>query len=341
MTPLPARFPADRNAGLLFPSATDNGRVGNVLQADLAASQNDIVLDSDHVDLPHLLGAAPVDGCSRCSNLAGPVGAEEVGRVRNTNGPGHPPFHGRKRRSDRCRRLNKSAVRTAVHKPVRLVVALVDLEADNNPLWGRLFVIDTDEPGESGRRIVIDLHVSDLRFRLQATRYLRSARSITSAGVCTRRVMAGMGNTEVDPHEDHYRKLERMYLSAPLNDFYRPAIHVEGGRSEITIPVKEELFHAASAVHGSVYFKMLDDAAWFAVNSLLNDEFVLTTTFTVYLTRPVSSGSLRSAGYVVNEGRTRWIAEAVAYDGDDREIGRGSGSFVKSGRTLGPDLGYE
>lgn len=150
-----------------------------------------------------------------------------------------------------------------------------------------------------------------------------------------------MESTEVDPHEDHFRKLERMYLSAPLNDFYRPTIHVDRGRSEITVPVKEELFHAAGAVHGSVYFKMLDDAAWFAVNSLLTDEFVFTTTFTVYLTRPVSTGSLRSVGQVVNEGRTRWIAEAVAYDSEDREVARGSGSFVKSGRDLGPDLGYE
>ena len=149
-----------------------------------------------------------------------------------------------------------------------------------------------------------------------------------------------MDEPEADPNELHYRKLERMYLSAPLNDFYRPTIRVGRGRSEISIPVKEALFHAAGAVHGSVYFKMLDDAAWFAVNSLLTDEFVLTTTFTVYFTRPVSSGAIRSVGCVVNEARSRWIAEAVAYDAEEREIGRGSGSFVKSGRKLGPDLGY-
>jgi uncharacterized protein (TIGR00369 family) len=150
-----------------------------------------------------------------------------------------------------------------------------------------------------------------------------------------------MDTTETESREGHYRKLERMYLTAPLNDFYRPTIRVDRGRSEITVPVTEALFHAAGAVHGSVYFKMLDDAAWFAVNSLVADEFVLTTTFTVYLTRPISSGILRSVGNVVNEGRTRWIAEAVVYDAEDREIGRGSGAFAKSGRKLGPDIGYE
>jgi acyl-coenzyme A thioesterase PaaI-like protein len=34
--------------------------------------------------------------------------------------------------------------------------------------------------------------------------------------------------------------------------------------------------HSIHAVHGSVYFKALDDAAFFAVNSLVEDVFVLT-----------------------------------------------------------------
>ena len=142
------------------------------------------------------------------------------------------------------------------------------------------------------------------------------------------------------PNSEHFRKLERMYLSAPLNDFYLPTIHVEHGRAEITTPVKKSLFHAAGAVHGSVSFKMLDDAAWFAVNSLVDDVFVLTTSFTVYLTAPVSSGTLRSVGRVVSIGRTLWIAEAIAFDDDDREIARGSGTFVEGRQALGPAVGY-
>jgi len=143
-----------------------------------------------------------------------------------------------------------------------------------------------------------------------------------------------------DADPGHYRKLERMYLSAPLNDFYEPTIVIERARATITIDVLKALFHAAGAVHGSVYFKMLDDAAWFAVNSLLTDVFVLTTSFTTYLTRPVASGTIRSIGEVVNEGRTQWIAQAVAFDGEDREIARGSGTFVKSRNPLAPDIGY-
>lgn len=131
-----------------------------------------------------------------------------------------------------------------------------------------------------------------------------------------------------------------MYLSAPINDFFRPAIEIERGRAVITNPVRRELFHAAGAVHGSAYFKVLDDAAWFAVNSLVTDVFVLTTMFTTYLTRPVTSGTLTAVGEVVNEGRTQWLAEAIVYDDEDREVGRGSGTFVRSRSPLTPEIGY-
>jgi acyl-coenzyme A thioesterase PaaI-like protein len=89
---------------------------------------------------------------------------------------------------------------------------------------------------------------------------------------------------------DHFRRLERMYASAPINAYFAPHLTVSEGRAEVSIPVRPEFFHAAHAVHGSVYFKALDDAAFFAVNSLVNDVFVLTVTYNVYLTRPVTSG---------------------------------------------------
>lgn len=143
-----------------------------------------------------------------------------------------------------------------------------------------------------------------------------------------------------EQNDGHYRKLERMYLSAPINGFFRPTIEIEKGRAVIANPVREELFHAAGAVHGSTYFKVLDDAAWFAVNSLVTDVFVLTTTFTTYLTRPVTSGTLTAIGEVVNEGRTQWLAQSVVYDDQNREVGRGSGTFVKSRSPLTPEIGY-
>src|SRR5438132_132473 len=63
-------------------------------------------------------------------------------------------------------------------------------------------------------------------------------------------------------NEEHFRKLERMYQSAPINRYFAPVLRISEGSAQLTIPVKTDFFHAAHAVHGSVYFKALDDAAF-------------------------------------------------------------------------------
>ncbi|MGB2427754.1 MAG: PaaI family thioesterase, partial [Alteromonas sp.] len=74
------------------------------------------------------------------------------------------------------------------------------------------------------------------------------------------------------------------------NSTFKPTMTVEEGKATISIVLSENYHHSAGGVHGSVYFKMLDDAAFFAANSLETDVFVLTTSFTTYITRPVASG---------------------------------------------------
>ncbi|MDY0362481.1 MAG: PaaI family thioesterase, partial [Desulforegulaceae bacterium] len=83
-------------------------------------------------------------------------------------------------------------------------------------------------------------------------------------------------------------------------------------------------------VHGSVIFKMLDDSAYFAANSLEHEYFLVTTAFTTYITRPVSTGFIKAYGTVVNKNKSQFISEAVLYDSEENEIARGSGVFVRS-----------
>lgn len=138
----------------------------------------------------------------------------------------------------------------------------------------------------------------------------------------------------------HYKNLERMYLSSPINDFYGATISISDSYAEIEIVVKKELFHAAQAVHGSVYFKLLDDSAFFAANSLEKDVFVLTSSFNTYLTRPISSGKMKAIGKVVSINRSQFIAESIVYNSEDKEIARGSGIFVRSKILLSSVSGY-
>ena len=140
--------------------------------------------------------------------------------------------------------------------------------------------------------------------------------------------------------EQHYRQLESMYQAAPINEFYKPVMVVAEGQATISIQTDERHHHSAGGMHGSVYFKMLDDAAWFACNSLETDVFVLTTSFTTYITRPISEGKITAIGKVVNKNNSQWIAESVLYNEEGKELARGNGIFVRSKVPLDKAQGY-
>ena len=129
---------------------------------------------------------------------------------------------------------------------------------------------------------------------------------------------------------DHFAKLERAYLAAPVNEPLQPTIHISSGRSEIRMAVQESFFHAAAAVHGSYYFKLLDDGCFFAANSMVEDFFVLTASFNIQMMRPVDRGTLIAVGEVTKPGKNILFAEGILRDDENREIARGSGVFVKS-----------
>lgn len=143
------------------------------------------------------------------------------------------------------------------------------------------------------------------------------------------------------PSEEHFRKLERMYLKIAFNKYFQPTIHIREGEADIVFPVKPEFFHAAHAVHGAVYFKALDDATFFAANSLVEDVFVLTVSFTIYFTRPVSQGEMRARGKVTYASKRLFIAEGEIVDSNGNTISRGSGTFMPSKQPLSPEIGYE
>ncbi|PIE74857.1 MAG: thioesterase [Deltaproteobacteria bacterium] len=138
----------------------------------------------------------------------------------------------------------------------------------------------------------------------------------------------------------HFERLVSMYYAGPVNKIYQPVMEVFKGEAHIEIKVDDRFCHAAGGVHGSIYFKMLDDAAYFAANSLETRFFLLTSSFTIYFIRPVSSGIIKSVGRVLNQGKNQFICESVVYDNKEREIGRGSGVFVRSNTLLTEADGY-
>ena len=141
--------------------------------------------------------------------------------------------------------------------------------------------------------------------------------------------------------EGHWRALENLYASAPINAQFDSSLEVTGeGRSRITFEVTESAYHAAGAAHGTIYFKMLDDAAFYAANTLVTDRFLLTTSFHLHFTKPVREGKVVAEGRWVSGKRRVFVAESRLVDAEGDEIGRGTGTFMKSRIALSSLDGY-
>lgn len=139
----------------------------------------------------------------------------------------------------------------------------------------------------------------------------------------------------------HFRALERLYASAPINQLFASRLEIDApGVARIAFTVDERHFHAAGAAHGTVYFKMMDDAAFYAANSLVSDRFLLTTAFNLLFTRPIHPGPVVAEGRWLSGKRRVFIAEARIIDSQGEEVGRGTGTFMRSTIALATLPGY-
>jgi uncharacterized protein (TIGR00369 family) len=139
----------------------------------------------------------------------------------------------------------------------------------------------------------------------------------------------------------HFRALESLYRSAPINQLFHSELEIpEAGIARIHFEVDERYFHAAGAMHGTSYFKMLDDAAFYAANSLVTDTFLLTTAFNLLFTRPIKAGHLIAEGRWISGKRRVHVADARLVDSDGEEAARGTGTFMRSRIPLSSLVGY-
>ena len=139
----------------------------------------------------------------------------------------------------------------------------------------------------------------------------------------------------------HHRALESLYRAAPVNRLFPSTLEITGeGTSVIHFQIDESVYHAAGAAHGTAYFEMLDDAAFYAANSLVTDRFLLTTAFNLFLTRPLKEGPVRAEGRWISGRRRVFVAEARLVDASGEEAARGTGTFMRSQIPLSTLPGY-
>lgn len=132
-------------------------------------------------------------------------------------------------------------------------------------------------------------------------------------------------------NKKHFQKLEKMYLNANINTmiFDTTTCKVLDGYSEIGLNISEKYFHGLGAIHGSVYFKLLDDAAFFAANSK-SEYFILTTSFNLNFLKPVKKGKIKAIGKLKFANGNSFIAESKLFNENGNEVAFGTGSFLNS-----------
>lgn len=139
----------------------------------------------------------------------------------------------------------------------------------------------------------------------------------------------------------HFRALEALYAAAPINRLFESRLEIVApGSARIHFQIAPEHFHAAGAAHGTSYFKMLDDAAFYAANSLVTDRFLLTTQFSLNFTRPLGAGPVIAEGRWISGQRRVFVADARLVAADGEEVARGTGTFMRSRIALAGLPGY-
>jgi len=142
--------------------------------------------------------------------------------------------------------------------------------------------------------------------------------------------------------ENHFRNLVQMFTAAPINEqlIKGAALKVEEGQAELKLPMRESFYHAAGSLHGALYFKLLDDAAYFAAASAEYEYFLYTKGYKLLFKRPVQGGVLTAKGKLVENDGDEWIAVSEVFDEKGKLVASGQGVFVRSKRFLKDQAGY-
>lgn len=138
--------------------------------------------------------------------------------------------------------------------------------------------------------------------------------------------------------EEHYIRLIRMYGAAPVNKPLQPVMTLKDGNCTIEMDVQPVMFHAGNGMHGAYYFKMLDDAAYFAAATRNMQDFLVTVKFELNFYRPVNGGKLIAVGNVIDSADEILAGATLHCNGD--LVAKGSGIFKPSGSSLSEAMGY-
>jgi uncharacterized protein (TIGR00369 family) len=120
-----------------------------------------------------------------------------------------------------------------------------------------------------------------------------------------------------------------MFRTAPVNLFFSGIqLLWEQDRAIIEINASEHYFHAGGSLHGAVYMKLLDDAAYFTAALQQHTYFLLTADFQIKFLRPVTGGSIYAKGQLLKQEGKYIYASSELFSNDGKLVASGTGRFA-------------
>lgn len=142
---------------------------------------------------------------------------------------------------------------------------------------------------------------------------------------------------------DHFQALIALFNAAPINQkiYESSKLKISEGRAEYFLNIESQYFHGGEALHGSVYFKMLDDTAYFAAASQETEFFLVTKNYEIDFLRPVKVERLKATAEVQNEQGREITVEARLFNEQEKLVGKGRGVFVPTSTRLESLANYQ
>jgi uncharacterized protein (TIGR00369 family) len=127
----------------------------------------------------------------------------------------------------------------------------------------------------------------------------------------------------------HKSALKHMFDHAPINRFLQGLdLHWDGNSAVASAKVREDFLHAGGTLHGALYMKLLDDAAYFTAALENTSHFILTADFQIRFLRPVQQGIIQARGCLIGVDGKYISASSRLFDAEGQMLATGEGRFA-------------
>ena len=131
-------------------------------------------------------------------------------------------------------------------------------------------------------------------------------------------------------------KLEEIiaeYLKHPMHNELNMNVELGNKSATIQLTIHESVINLVGILHGAIYFKLIDDACFFAALSARESNFVATSNMTIHYLKPASDGVLIAHAKMITKQGRKYLCECEIKDKDGTIYAYGSGSFIEPKKT--------